>query len=445
MGNNGSPDIVDYAEGFANSAQVLLSQVLKHRGLKYSADTFVYPICFNMRHSIELYVKAAIDALEALVHHEYRLPRVDTDTSHDIGRLWRYFKENSVAIDRRYKPLVESLDRDINDFAEVDATGQVFRYPFGRENQKHLTELAIINLGVMWRKFPKLIENLKTLSNQGRALGREYRYKTFTAHLSRFDLICIAYRLPPRDAWTTAAFDEAKAEVRKRFGISSNEFSRAVKVIEENMEMAALIDAPRPLSHVTTQQLFAFFDAWCRLNDLDALRRRCSDAPREETALPEAEVDGDDSDLIAGIHADALARQETWPQLMAEVTPEAFGEIDALLRFARDNLRYSEEFARERDLTIRDFLADGASGEAELRQSAFHILEKTSAMEHVLDTLRFFGHIETVRLITRRYGLVECSSRLLENSSRWLSARYGHVSDAMGAVSRHPANELFAL
>lgn len=445
VGDNGSPDIVDYAEGFANAAKVLLDQVLQHRGLKYPTDTFVYPICFNMRHSIELYLKAAIDSLRSLVHHERQLPDVDVETSHDIGRLWGYFKEHSGLVDRRYKNVVELLDRDITDFAEVDATGQVFRYPFGRENQKHLTELAIINLGVLWKKFPALIENLKTLSYQGNFLNHEYRYKTYTAHLSRFDLVCIAYRLPRRDDWKVEGFDEAKTEIRERFGVSSNEFSRAVRVIEENVEMAALIDAPRPLLHVTHAHLLTFFDSWCRLHDLEELRKRYSGDPPDVNALVDAEVNRDETAFFEGIRESAKIRNETWPRLVVEITPEAFGEIEALFYFSRNKLQYSEEFTRERELSIRDFSADRAVGEARFRQSAFHLLEKTSALEHVLNTLRFFGHLDSVKDLLNRYGLAHCADRLLEDSSGWLSDRHRQVSEAMDDNLRHPANEIFAL
>ncbi|WP_250481769.1 hypothetical protein [Caballeronia sp. NCTM5] len=221
VGDNGEPDIVDYAEGFANAARVLLEQVLEHRGLKYPADTFVYPICFNMRHAIELYIKAAIETLRALNHHVYRLPQFDTDTLHNIDKLWAYFKEHALSIDRRYQGVVAALDRDILDFSEVDATGQVFRYPFNRENQKHLTELAIISLRVLATKFPQLVENLKTLNYLGRVLAHEYRFKTYTSRLSRFDLICIAYRVPPRYEWGSEAFGHAKAELKAHFNIGS--------------------------------------------------------------------------------------------------------------------------------------------------------------------------------------------------------------------------------
>lgn len=444
VGDNGSPDIVDYAEGFANAAQVLLEQVLRHRGLKYPTDTFVYPICFNMRHAIELYIKAAIESLRPLVHHNYRLPDIDVQTSHDIGKLWRHFKEHAIALDSRYKTVIEPLDTAISDFAKIDATGQVFRYPFGQENQKHLTDLAIINLGVLWKKFPVLIDGLKTLNYQGNVLGDEYRHGTYTARLSRFDLVCIAYQLPPRAAWDTEELDVAKAEIRKRFNISSNELSRAVKVIEGNIEMAAIIEAPLPLAHVKTTQLTLYFDSWCKFIDLDDLKKRYVRVSDGNDALLDAEVGNDDSGILAEIRARAALRAEIWPRLMTDMSPEALGEMRALYYFSRDNSRHTEEFERVRELSIRDLVADRDAGEARLRQSAFYLMDKPLALEHVLNSLLFFGHIDVVNDMLRRYELLSYASELLEHTLRRFSCRHRQASEAMNRDLRHPANELFA-
>lgn len=445
VGDNGSPDIVDYAEGFANAAQVLLEQVLGHGGLKHPTDTFVYPICFNMRHAIELYIKAAIETLRPLAHHDYRLPDIDVQTSHDIGKLWRYFKEHSVALDWRYKTVIDPLDAAVIDFSEVDPTGQVFRYPFGRESKKHLTELAIINLLVLWRRFPALIADLKTLNYQGHFLGNEYRHKTYTARLSRFDLVCMSYQLPPRATWGTDAFHVAKAAIREHFDISSNEFSRAVKLIEANIEMAAIIEAPLRLEYLTPVHLSRYFDAWCKFIDLDDLKKLYAPVPEGRDALSDAEVSNDDSGLLEVILARSALRAETWPSLMESISPEALGEIRALYYFSRNNSRHSEEFEREREIAIRDALADRDAGEARLRQCAFYLMGKPLALEHVLNSLLLFGHIEVVNELLQRYELSSCARELLARSLRGFSDRHRQASEAMNRDLRYPANELVAV
>lgn len=444
VGNNGSPGIVDYAEGFANAANVLLEQVLENRGLKHSTDTFVYPICFNMRHAVELYLKAAIGVFPSLVHHDIRLADIDVETSHNIGRLWNYFKEHAAKIDRRYLDLIAQLDRGIADFAEVDATGQVFRYPFDTDNQKHLTQLAIINLGVLWKKFKLLVEKLKDLNRLGARLVDEYRYKTYTANLSRFDLICVAYSLPPRADWPTSVFTDAKNDICSRFGLSGQEFSKAVKIIERNLEMAALIDAPKPFLHLTVTHLQLFFDSWRDYHDLDKMRRQFKGVPNDVDALiKEAESYGA-FDLRDILDDKRDVRMTAWPRLSNEVTPEAFGELSAMFYFSRDRLHYSEAFERERDYSIRDFLAKRSSGEDEFRHSVFHLIEKTSALEHVANTLRFFGKLDAVADLLERCELTDYTAQILEESSIWMQSRYMEATEAMGEVLKHPSCEQLA-
>jgi hypothetical protein len=442
VGENGSPDIVDYAAGFANAAQVLLEQVICHRGLKHPTDTFVYPICFNMRHAIELYIKAAIESLRPLAHHDYRLPDIDVQTSHDIGKLWCFFKEHSVALDWRYKKVIEPLDSVISDFAEVDSTGQVFRYPFGRENQKHLTELAIINLLVLQEKFRALVADLKTLNYQGEFLGDEYRHKTYTRHLSRFDLLCVAYQLPPRAEWRTDAFTVAEAALRAHYNLSSKQFTLALNLIQANIEMGAIIDAPFEFKFLTPAQLQLFFDSWCKIIGIDDVKRRYAPASEERAALLDAEVAGSWS--FEEFVADAALRTEIWPKLRDNISPEAFGELRALYYFSRNSSLHSEDFEREREIAVRDALAHREAEEARLRQSAFYLMNKPAALQHVLNTLLFFGHVELVDELLKRNELSAIAGILLEPSLRRFSRRRREVSEATNVEFRLPKHERYA-
>ncbi|WP_250481767.1 hypothetical protein [Caballeronia sp. NCTM5] len=205
--------------------------------------------------------------------------------------------------------------------------------------------------------------------------------------------------------------------------------------------MAAIIDQPRPFLHLTLAQLNSFFEAWCQFNDLDEIKRQYSKPARDIATIVSAKELGENFDIVAELYADAKSRQNTWPRLAQEMTPEAFGEIDALIRFTRDKLEYSEDFERERNITIRDFLAATARGENEFRQSAFHLLKKRMALVHVLNTLRFFGHIDMVHAVIAQLGLEESAGQLLENSSRYVCRRYRTAADALGVDLRRPANE----
>lgn len=62
VGNNGEPDYYHYAKGYSSAANLLIKQTLEDNS-PYPVDTFIYPICFNMRHSVELRLKGAVESL----------------------------------------------------------------------------------------------------------------------------------------------------------------------------------------------------------------------------------------------------------------------------------------------------------------------------------------------------------------------------------------------
>ncbi|MBC3957179.1 hypothetical protein [Pseudomonas triticifolii] len=63
VGNNGQPGYSDYEQGFSAGANLLIEQVILGEGLTLSVDSLIYPVCFNMRHSVELRLKGAIEEL----------------------------------------------------------------------------------------------------------------------------------------------------------------------------------------------------------------------------------------------------------------------------------------------------------------------------------------------------------------------------------------------
>ena len=157
VGDNGSPQVIDYANGFAAAANVLVDQVILVRGVKLPVDEFIYPVCFNMRHAVELHLKATIDKLGVIdfLKGKSDLPEIKLASTHDLGIVWGYITENAPRIDKRYKPRLKALAEYMTDIAAIDSTGQVFRYPFDTENKKHLVNVAIINMIVLKKRFNK--------------------------------------------------------------------------------------------------------------------------------------------------------------------------------------------------------------------------------------------------------------------------------------------------
>lgn len=54
-------------------------------------DQQIYPICFNMRHAVELSLKYQILMLES-IRSESSIGQFDSAGSHDVGNIWEYCK-----------------------------------------------------------------------------------------------------------------------------------------------------------------------------------------------------------------------------------------------------------------------------------------------------------------------------------------------------------------
>ncbi|QJI41058.1 hypothetical protein HKK52_09040 [Pseudomonas sp. ADAK2] len=185
VGNNGNPSYVEYSKGFSTAANMLLDQVIDDGGIHLYVDELIYPICFNMRHSVELRLKGAIDELFEIAAIKGSSFVFDSATSHDIGIIWGAFKTESELLDSRYVSLNSEINQIILDIASVDSTGQTFRYPNSNESQKHLTEVSIINIIVLKEKFAELEQSLDLLHRLNLWLRDEYQQGTHTSKLSR--------------------------------------------------------------------------------------------------------------------------------------------------------------------------------------------------------------------------------------------------------------------
>lgn len=383
-----------------------------------------------MRHAAELYLKAAIRSIHSLGDRSKGLPLFDMEGSHDIGRIWGYFREHALSIDRRYRAVVEQLDDAIGDIASVDPTGQVFRYPFGRENNKHLTDISIINCRILKTRFEDLRARLAKLGRLNGELESEYYLGTFTSRLSRLDLLCIASMLPPRSDWRTEAFEEAREKVRTLFNISSGEFSRALCRIQDNREMASLLGVPLKFEHCAPEQFFAFFDAWFHLNgtaEVNAWLGRKAGEVREFGLE-------DTQDMFSNLPLWIKRREDAWNVMEEKLSLEAIGEIDALFNFSRTSHPYCESFDRERIALTRNLEAERRVGEESYRNTVFNFMEKFVVLPDVLNSLNLFGHRDLVDSLLDRYKLAEHAVALIEPSNHRIRDRAKLIQETLDAL-----------
>lgn len=398
VGDNGNPQIIKYANGFSTAANLLLSNVIESGGIDYPVDEFIYPICFNMRHAVELHLKGTAHDLEELANHRVGIPKFNLNGSHDIGSIWNYVLEHATALDKRYEPLTARLGPCIKDIANIDPTGQVFRYPSDTDKKKHLTKIAVINVIVLKHKFNALERLLSELHRLNQTLLEEYSWGSYTAKLSRSDLLDIVKLLPPKINWKSQEFDEIKKSVKAQYGLTGNELSKAIRIIQNNYEMAQFINATPTLLHITDTVLFAFFDIWTKLHHIYNLKRSPS-------IIGSASLFDGNKNILEKIKRRFKILDESWKELSLILTPERLAELKALFYFYKE-FDYSEKFKEIYETEYGYLFMLNEKYPDQYKEKAFHLLDKTNALKNILHSLYFLGQIDYAENIIERYSLV---------------------------------------
>lgn len=239
-----------YREGFMQSTLVLLAAAAAesyfdpntNKNTVIYVDALVYPICFNARHFIELFLKDSIRSVSAL---DTNATQVGVIATHDLIELWATF-EAAIARDSRLVELGMPLKEVFKDIAEVDNTSMTFRYSHDLEENVHLPDLEHINLGVLGDRLREMFKQAEEFSVCLTVLQQEYAQGTFTRKLHRGNIEAIAKRLPPHEKWV-AELQPVKKEICDRLGLSSNDFGKALVLIKDHREFASFIGLELPL------------------------------------------------------------------------------------------------------------------------------------------------------------------------------------------------------
>ncbi|AZG72394.1 transcriptional regulator [Shewanella livingstonensis] len=289
VGNNGSGvpmgearSNIDYAIGFSSAALELIEVALTSQKLENCVDYLVYPICFNMRHAVELQLKKVWKDLSILA--EYRkvrltehkngkikaspflrgkikpFPDLDEASTHDLRIIWNLVEEYAPLIDTRFVKLIGLLTPFINDIAEMDSTGQTFRYPASNESQVHLDDTPIINIEILKVRFANLVEVLKLLEKVSKEMIYEYSWSEITNSLSHFDIIQATYHAANFLGDETPYYKGAKVSTLKEFNISSNEYSQLIKISAKDKTINHILNIDNQPKHLDLKSLVTFFD-----------------------------------------------------------------------------------------------------------------------------------------------------------------------------------------
>lgn len=384
VGDNGNPNYKEYSKGYSKAANLLLNNVIDNRG--DDVDLLIYPICFNMRHSIELRIKGAINEIEKISKIKgYLLPNFDLITSHDIRNIWSYFKENSNSLDSRFGIINEKLNATILDIANIDPTGQTFRYPESNDDQKHLIEQDVINCYILKSRFKYLEDGLIYLVD---SLIDEYKLGTFTKNLSRQQIFELTKHLPPYEQWNDNSFKTIKAELRIRYKISSNELTKAITNIKNHYEFGSQIGIKKPLAFLKDEDVLELCEIWLKYfqpNFKDYYK------PSSETFDPDEYHHFSWEDYVRDLNL----RKQGIDLLKYKLSPKYIADLQALYYFSYD---YSENYSNLYNIyCIENKFTDLAESIDDLFKMVF--------LEKLIKSLLFLNQTDLAEKIVQTYNL----------------------------------------
>lgn len=397
VGKNGNPQIREYAEGYASGANVLLDKLISDGEGLAEVDILIYPICFGMRHALELYLKDSVVSLERLARIRARsISEFDMAGSHDIGRIWDYVRKESLAADARYATLIAKLDPFVDAFSRIDSTGQVFRYAFDNANNKHLTRVSVINVVVLkekWSVFEVLLKDLMRLNDY---TNLEYSWGGFTSKLSRQQLARLAKRLPEKSKWSTEEFTTAKKEIMAEYQLSGNDFSRALNLIKSRRDLSGLYGNALPIAGVSLEEIIGFLDIYLQKHSL------------EKMLNPKKEIDSEtlvQASDFAALREHSRMSGKLARDVVTDVSPETFAAVAALFNFDRE-YKFSEVF----DDLLKENLEEAATYSAMPKlyvAAAQRLIAKTGLLKGLLASLDFLGHAELASQLADHYEFKE--------------------------------------
>lgn len=389
VGNNGFVNYLTYAEGFSKAANLILDDLLKNIG--ENVDLFIYPICFNMRHSIELRLKGSIEEINKLAEiKKEKLPSFNLSSSHDIGNIWNYFRQNSELLDLRFQKLNNLLDQTIKDIAEIDPTGQTFRYPTDKDDKKHLTEQRIISCKVLKNKFTELEENLDNLKYLNELLIEEYKLGSFTKKFSRAQIFNLSLTLPSIDRWR---LDLKKEEITSQYSLTSNDLSKILNLVKSNYEMCSFINVKNSLIVLTDELLLDLCSIWANKFYPDFRKLYTVDLAEDSNSLGE-------TTSFEEFFQSEINEQEILNNLEPKLTIDLIADLYSLFYFSRDNMKYSEYY-----LSGFNYYKNDLKSEESLMDAFNHIFSKSNFLENIVKSLFFLNQLELAEKIVEKNNL----------------------------------------
>lgn len=363
-----------YVDGYIEAAIELTSAILAKR-LYGQRDTLVLPILYSARHAVELNLKFVTSRL--------RQAGVITDTrpiDHDIAADYALLNTARLG-DETLNREIGALAPFVESLAAIDRDGQMLRYAKTRDGEKSMDDKSLANIAVIHASLKNLKTILDAIKYRVVDFVEERRTGTFTQDCSRRDLMEITKLMPPRDKWRDAVFDEAKRTIKARFGIGSNKFAAAIKVIEAHREMGGMLGLVFPIAHLSDTHTLYAVSQW---------RRRHPDrqaAPLGVDYFKRGEVDWQ------AVKDDARIGKEVNEAVLAELSADEIADLDTIFYLGRDRVPceyYADLLATTRERQRRD-----------TAHALNHLMEKTSFAQGLEAGLKALGQRDLAARVAR--------------------------------------------
>ena len=259
VGNNGIQDHATYGLGYDQATRHLINAAKTK--IAPSIDAIIHPIVFCARHRIELFLKDNLYKFNIIRKNNEVIEKILCST-HDLHTLWNKFKKVGNKTDKRLNDFITKVEEYVLDFAEIDPTGETFRYPYDKYKTQHLKETPIINIEIFERRYIQLSEWMNDFEYLTDFLIEEYQQKTYTDELSREDIREISAALPSIDGWTKSSFNDIKREIREKYKLSNTKLSCVINMIKSHREFCINIGLERPLDELPPSCLTAYINIY---------------------------------------------------------------------------------------------------------------------------------------------------------------------------------------
>lgn len=188
-------------------------------------------------------------------------------------------------------------------------------------------------------------------------------------------------------------------------------------MIQQRHEIAALIGVEVPIPDLDFEGLKSFFDNWLKIHDIEEIKN---------PPIPSFEgVDHEkfSFEKMGEWHDNRMKCRDA---VIQDLSPNCFASIRALFNFHRES-PYSEVFDRLL-LVFRAEAGRYMRDPSQYKKDAMHLLDKTNALEGVLNSLNFFGRKDLMNSIFSTYGLNDAKPRILESSEILKRRLIGHLA-----------------